>query len=302
MTNEELVLQYRSIEDPRERQRIIEQIYIQNKGLISKVASKYRVLDSIEDLTQEAYFGLLRAVELWAPDGGASFSSFAFQWIRQSMNLYLINYQQSIRIPKYIYEELASLKKFREAFERRHGRQPSTKETIEGMGISAEKLSTLSKAAASRNPASLNCPLSDSEDLTLEDSISASDDPIEQVIDDLDRDRLAKDVNNAINQLPNREQKVIRARYFDDRTYKACAEEIGVSQTRAQQLEKEALKHLRSSKYSKQLRQHVADVASSYGYHRSGLTSFQNSGMSSVEAAAFRIDEIVSKYLEDGRL
>ena len=58
MTNEELVHEYQA-----GNREVIEQLYLQNSGMIEKIVRRYSGVEELEDLRQESYFGLVKAAE-----------------------------------------------------------------------------------------------------------------------------------------------------------------------------------------------------------------------------------------------
>ena len=52
-------------------------------------------------------------------------------------------------------------------------------------------------------------------------------------------------INDAINQLNEREKKIIKMRYFECKTQMETASEMGISQAQVSRLEKCALKQMR---------------------------------------------------------
>lgn len=95
MSNEELVERIQSGEDA---QNNMLKLWQQNRGMIERLANDYSKVEEREDLKQEAYFGLYRAVESYNPNKGSSFLTWAIYWIRQSMQRYCQN-NGTIRIP-----------------------------------------------------------------------------------------------------------------------------------------------------------------------------------------------------------
>lgn len=90
MTNEQLIKAYRKGD-----KTALEKLILQNKGLVYKLANYYAPVykeGDIEDLAQEGYAGLVRAVQTYSPRKG-KFTTYAFFWIRQAM-LKAINKQQ----------------------------------------------------------------------------------------------------------------------------------------------------------------------------------------------------------------
>lgn len=86
MTNEELCV---LIQQGIEPEKNLEALFTQNMGIIAKLAYQTGGVEEQEDLRQQAYFGLMNAVERWNPKRGTSFLTYATYWIRQEMIRYL---------------------------------------------------------------------------------------------------------------------------------------------------------------------------------------------------------------------
>lgn len=82
VTNEERVRLIRSGIDPVAH---MEQLYEQNRGAFAGMAARYRGMAEFEDLMQEGYFGLCRAVESFEEERGTAFFTYALYWVRQAM-------------------------------------------------------------------------------------------------------------------------------------------------------------------------------------------------------------------------
>lgn len=82
MTNEQLIKAYRKGD-----KTALEQIILQNKGFVHRLANYYASMykgGDKEDLIQEGYIGLMRAVETYNPRK-SKFLTYAFYWIRNAM-------------------------------------------------------------------------------------------------------------------------------------------------------------------------------------------------------------------------
>ena len=55
------------------------------------MAKNYQAFEDIEDLKQEGYIGLCRAVDEYKPQEGVAFMTYAGYWIRQQMQRYVEN-------------------------------------------------------------------------------------------------------------------------------------------------------------------------------------------------------------------
>ena len=139
--NEELVFKIQSGEDVQSNML---KLWQQNRGMIERLANDYSKVEEREDLKQEAYFGLCRAVESYAPDKGSSFLTWAIYWIRQSMQRYCQN-NGTIRIPVHSQEDLRQYKKLQNLFYLHVGRLPNTREYCYYLGCSVKTLESLQR-------------------------------------------------------------------------------------------------------------------------------------------------------------
>lgn len=105
MSNEELV---ERIQHEINTEEYLGQLYIQNKGFIAMVLRKYRFacqggynstpIIEMDELMHEAYFGIVEAAEMYSPDQGANFLTYAEYWISQIVKRFLDNSGRVIRV------------------------------------------------------------------------------------------------------------------------------------------------------------------------------------------------------------
>lgn len=82
-------------------------LFLHNQGLVHSVAKKYPQTGmSYDDLAQHGMTGLIRAVELFDPEQGNKFSTYAMWWIRQSITRGIANDARLIRLPVHMVEKL----------------------------------------------------------------------------------------------------------------------------------------------------------------------------------------------------
>lgn len=98
MTNEELV---KEIQSGINQQENMKQLYFQNIGLLRSICLKFAHNEEMEDLLQEAFFGLYEAVKHYESDSDVLFMTYAPYWIRQRLRFYTINSGHLIRIPAH---------------------------------------------------------------------------------------------------------------------------------------------------------------------------------------------------------
>lgn len=266
MTNEELVTEYQN----SRAETALSEICVQNKGLVYSIVRRYigatcrhertnaAAVVGSDDLMQMGYIGLIQAAERWDSSGGASFATFARLWIRQSIVRELELSGFTIRLPSYRWRQCAHYERFIASYEQEHGTKPTNAEIAVFMGLSAEMVEQIAFDASLRRTVSLETPIVNSEGdgTTLSDYVGATDEALEMVELDADRERLAEVVAGVLQALPEKQQLVLHGRFWRGQTLKEIGEEIGSSAETVREHERKALKRLGQG--------HAAEVLSPY--------------------------------------
>ena len=278
MTNEELVVEIQQGHTEK-----LEDLWTQNLRFIKSIASEFHAGDLTDDILQEAYFGLMAAVEKFDVSKGFAFTTFANYYVRNAMRRFLIKARPGCRLPEYMVTKVRKYEKFVANFFREFGRTPTEQEAR--VLLRMPDIQTVKKA--SMDPASLDKSFDNGSGGTLEDLYAISDDDADQVIESLFREQLRRDLWDAVDELPERWGQVIRAKYQDDKTYVELAEEFGVSDQAIRSNVEKGMRRLRSNKKL------LAYRAAIYGAGISGvsLASFTRTWTSSTERTAIWLME-----------
>lgn len=204
------------------------------------------------DLIQEGNIGLMKAVRRFNPEVGVRLVSFAVHWIKAEIHEYVLRNWRIVKV--------ATTKAQRKLFfnlrktKQRLGwfNQDEVEMVARELGVSSKDVREMESRMSAQD---MTFDLSGDEDegdnksiapvLYLQDKTSDFADSIE---DDNWDNHAAEKLTDAISELDERSQQIIRARWLDDEnktTLQELADKYGVSAERVRQLEKNAMKKLR---------------------------------------------------------
>ena len=230
---EELFIRYK---DGDESAR--EELANGNLKLVLSILKKYQGRsENMDDLFQIGCIGLMKAIDNFDLCHNVKFSTYAVPLILGEVRRYLRD-NSNLRISRSIKDLAYKVLKYKEEYFMTNGVEASNSLVAEKLKV--DEIDIIVALDAMKDPVSMFEPIYNNggDTIYLEDQIESK------------KDRTTNwdiyiSLKNAINELKNKERKIITERYLQGKTQMEIAEEIGISQAQVSRLEKEAIDNIK---------------------------------------------------------
>lgn len=204
------------------------------------MANRYRRESvDIDDLIQEANIGLMLAARHYDPEKGVRFTSYAGWWIEAQLRRFLSRHTSVVRIGESTQQVARRLRRVEEKLLQEHD-HVTLEMVAEEAGIDLAT-AEFALGSASAAPLSLDRTMGDVEgEFTLQDMVA--DETTEDAFAQAEVETVLAPL---LEHLDSRQRQILRMRYGENRTCNDIGDELGLSGSRVQQIEVQAIRSLR---------------------------------------------------------
>lgn len=201
--------------------------------------------EAYEDLVQVGAIGLIKAIDRFDTDRGVEFSTYATPTILGEIKRHFRDKGWAIRVPRRLQEIRMSIAGANSELSQRLGRSPTPSEIAGHLEITVEEVLEGIEASNAYATVSLDAPSENDEGSVgnLLDTMGGDDLSLDHI-------EVRESIRPLIEELPDREKRILLLRFFEGMTQSQIADEIGISQMHVSRLLSKTLARLRASVHS----------------------------------------------------
>ncbi len=209
-----------------------------NLKLVLSILKKYQNrCDNMDDLFQIGCVGLMKAIDNFDLSHNVRFSTYAVPLILGEIRRYLRD-NSNLRISRSIKDLAYKILKLKEEYFMTTGRELNNEEVAKKLGTN--EIDVIIALDAMKDPVSMFEPIYNNggETIYLEDQLESKKDKSTNW-------DLVISLTDAIQELKDKEKRIITDRYLFGKTQMEIAEEIGISQAQVSRLEKGGIENIK---------------------------------------------------------
>lgn len=243
-TEEELWILYKKDRNPEIRDRFVRQYAPLVKYVAGKVAIGMPHNVEFDDLVGFGVFGLFDAIEKFDPEKHVKFKTYAVTRIRGA----IFDELRSIDwVPRSVRQKAREVEDAVRRLETNLGRSAGDKEIAKEMGIGIDEFQKLMLKISGTSILSLNDVWYTGEDNDKVSIVESIESPQSLNPDTIvEKEEIKRVIIEAINELPDKEKKVLVLYYYEDLTLKEIGKVLEVTESRISQLHTKAIMRLRA--------------------------------------------------------
>ena len=195
--------------------------------------------ESVEDLMQVGYLGLLKAISKFDPELGPNLTAYAQPCVSGELKRHFRDKRWQVRVHRTSQENMLAVRDVRAALTQRLGRSPDEQELADAAGLTIVELREAGQAEVAFRPYYLDAPMSSDEEATTFGELLGGDDPGIDLAIDTDA------LWSHWSTLPQRQQRILAMRFYGNMTQAEIGSRLGISQMHVSRLLDAALTRLR---------------------------------------------------------
>lgn len=213
-----------------------EKLFKENSPLIKSIVGRFRNKGvEYDDLYQIASIGFLKAINNFDESFGVKFSTYTVPMIVGEIKRYMRD-NGAIKVSRALKMLANKINRFIGEYQTNHSDSPSIEYIAKKFGVSTDEVVVALDSA--KMPVSLFEKYDDEED---------APELINKLHDNMTEEKILNKIHllDIIEELTERERKIIILRYFRDKTQAEIAESLGVSQVQVSRLENKIIDKIR---------------------------------------------------------
>ncbi len=297
-----LARRYRETGDAAAREALVAHF----TPLVESVARQYaRYGEPVEDLAQEGYIGLVKALDMFDPSRGVKFVTYATHLILGEIKHYLRDRTGVIREPGWLHDLSRKIARAADQLTQKHGRPPTVAEIAEHLGIDESQVQDVMRTRGTFRVGSLDAPADQEGERGIDlakvetgqtGGLTASL-PVE--------DRMV--LEGAMGTLKRVEREVVESFFFRDLSQTEIARRLGISANYVSHLIRSSVGKLRDALTRQEHREASMQVRAALERRQAYLESVHSqagrdpvTGLPSEAALPPRLDDLVGRALRYG--
>lgn len=188
-----------------------------------------------DDLFQIGSIGLIKSIDKFDLSYDVRFSTYAVPMIIGEIQRFLRD-DGSVKVSRTLKETGNKIRRAKDALTKKNGRSPTVNEIADELEITIEEV--IHAEEAGRTPHSIHETVfeNDGDPITLLDQLALEDSKWFEKLS----------LEEAIQNLSERERLIVYLRYYKDQTQTEVAERLGISQVQVSRIEKKLLQEIKS--------------------------------------------------------
>ncbi|WP_042391029.1 RNA polymerase sigma factor SigF [Streptacidiphilus melanogenes] len=237
-----LFVRLRSLEEGTKEYSYVRNTLVElNMGLVRHVATRFaHRSESLDDIVQVGVIGLIKAINRFEPERGLEFVTYALPTITGEIKRHFRDTSWAVHVPRRLQELRIELARASEALHSELGREPTTTELADKMGITPTEVIQGQIAANAYTAGTLETPSGDDNDHSLHERLGQAEPALETIENVLS-------LKGAVARLSERERTILRMRFVEELTQTQIGQRIGISQMQVSRLLAAILATLRQS-------------------------------------------------------